>query len=632
MSISQPMGQPLDKVTPIPIEHYEAGDIILGYLKELEVEYVFGLPGGAIEPIFNALARSAASDGPQAIIARHEAGAVFMADGYARESGKLGVCIATSGPGATNMITGVASAYQDRTPILVITGQSALDTFGSHASQESSCTAIDTVAIFKHCAVYSSLVSHPDQLACKLVAAITAAYQHQRPAHLSIPLDIARSKYKTPPNRRLLPPFITHSNILDIEMTESLSKLLHTACNPVFVIGEGCKEAIGSIISYCEQSGASIVTTPQGKGLVNPYHPNFYGVCGLAGHEAATHLLNSTEVDLIVIVGSALDQLAICGWQPNNPGSHKIVHVDSNIDHFSRSQYATLNVTGNIKLVFDYLRKLINTINLSLVQKNCPAIKRENKPIPFERRRIERRKQNTLPLHDQRNNERRNTTTLTTPLSRNFRLDEELKYLDDGSPLKPQRIMHELSRRTSDGTRFLADIGNSFLWAIHYLNPCHKTNTNNFNYLYMGMGFASMAWSIAAAIGIALANPKKPVICIIGDGSMLMSAHELTVAVQCNLPIVYIVLNDQAYGTCKHGQKLAGAESIGTDLPPVDFALYAKSIGANGITVKSLDEYNVIDFPKLHKASQPTLIDVHIDTTESPPLSERLKILASGRN
>ena len=627
MSTHQLLGQLLDTKIPASIEQYEAGDIILDYLSELGVEYVFGIPGGAIEPLYNALARSIAKNGPKAIVARHEAGAVFMADGYARASGKLGVCIATSGPGATNMITGVASAYQDRTPMLVITGQTPIDKFGSQAVQESSCTAIDTVAIFKHCTFYSSLISHPDQLERKLIAAIAAAYQHQRPVHLSIPLDIARSKFPTPPNRRLFPPFIHRSTAFDTEMANNLAKKLDTSSQPVFVIGEDCSEAIPSILSYCERNGTSIVATPQGKGLINPYHPNFYGVCGLAGHDTATQLLISKTTDLIVIIGGGLDQQSIYGWQPSDPTTYKTVYIGSSLNHFNYSQYANINVMGNIKSIFEHLNTPKN--NIASISAHHHGKKNINKAIPFERRRANRRKQKVYSINEKRVEGCRKSSTLT-PLSRNFRLQDELKHLDNTEPLKPQRIMHELSRRTPDNTRFLADIGNSFLWAIHYLNPCTITSGENSRYLYMGMGFASMAWSVAAAIGIAIANPKKPVICIVGDGAMLMSAHELTVAVQLELPVIYIVLNDQAYGTVKHGQKMSGAESIGSELPSVDFALYAKSIGANGVKVISLDDLSNINFAQLTTLRQPTLIDILIDTTESPPLSGRLEMLASG--
>ena len=151
---------------------FELGDLLIKYLEQLGVEYVFGIPGGAIEPMYNALARSERAGGPRAVIARHETGAAFMADGYSRHTGKLGVCCATTGPGATNLITGVASAYENNIPMLVITAQTALSTFGRGAFQESSCAGVNTVGLFEHCSRYNSLVSHVDQFEHKLAAAV----------------------------------------------------------------------------------------------------------------------------------------------------------------------------------------------------------------------------------------------------------------------------------------------------------------------------------------------------------------------------------------------------------------------------------------------------------------------------
>ena len=146
-----------------PAETYEVGDLLVSYLDYIGVDYVFGIPGGAIEPLYNALSRSAEKGGPRAIVARHETGAAFMADGYARNSGNLGVCCATAGPGATNLITGVASAYDNHSPLLVITAQTALENFGRNAAQESGDTGINTVAMFEPCTHYNTLVSHVNQ-------------------------------------------------------------------------------------------------------------------------------------------------------------------------------------------------------------------------------------------------------------------------------------------------------------------------------------------------------------------------------------------------------------------------------------------------------------------------------------
>lgn len=167
--------------TPWPIHESTTektlADLLIDYLAQLSVDFVFGIPGGAIEPLYNALALSMRNSGPRPILARHETGAAFMADGYYRQTGKLGVCCATTGPGATNLLTGVASAYENRIPLLVITAQTALSLFGKGAFQESSCTGINTVSLFGHCTRLSSLVSHPNQFEPKLINAVMTAFR-----------------------------------------------------------------------------------------------------------------------------------------------------------------------------------------------------------------------------------------------------------------------------------------------------------------------------------------------------------------------------------------------------------------------------------------------------------------------
>jgi len=150
--------------SPLIVPPQTVADLLVGYLEQCGIEYIFGVPGGAIEPLYNALARSRRRGGIRHILARHETGAAFMADGYARETGKIGVCCATSGPGATNLITGVACAYDNNIPLLAITGQPALPSFGKNPLQESSCTGINTLAMFRHCTRYNSLVSYPLQM------------------------------------------------------------------------------------------------------------------------------------------------------------------------------------------------------------------------------------------------------------------------------------------------------------------------------------------------------------------------------------------------------------------------------------------------------------------------------------
>lgn len=271
----------------------ENGDLILGYLKRLGIGRVFGIPGGSIEPFFNALARSERSGGPRVVIARHECGAAFMADGYARETGKLGVCCATAGPGATNLLTGVASAYADGIPMLVITAQTSLRQFGRGALQESSCTSINTLELFAHCTRYNTLVSHPEQLERKLLQAISYACSNQPgPVHLSIPVDVMRAPAQPPANASPLKAFLNYEMVPSHQAMNRLLRELALTQRITVVLGEGAAPAITNLLSVIESQGWLFVTTPRAKGLVDSYHPLYRGVFGFAGHQSAIQALD----------------------------------------------------------------------------------------------------------------------------------------------------------------------------------------------------------------------------------------------------------------------------------------------------------------------------------------------------
>lgn len=610
----------------------EASDLIVRYLEQIGVEYVFGVPGGAIEPFYNALARSERRGSIVPVVARHESGAAFMADGYARETGRLGVCCATTGPGATNLITGVASAYQDNTPMLVITAQTPLDSFGNGAVQESSCTGIDTVAMLQHCTRYNTLVSHLKQLERKLVAAITLAFQARGPVHLSIPLDLLRSPLEAsgrPVNIRSL----TRSpRTTDRERVELLARRIRSAGQIVIVIGEGCCDAMPAIIEFAESRGAIIVTTPQAKGLVDSYHPHYRGVCGLAGHRSATERLLHPSTDLVLVLGSGLDEQAAQGWLPSSKLDGKLVHIDSLARHFVRSQNADLHVCGDIETSFrDLLRELSagGATRLPPWDMGNQRLSCYPNVVTFDRRSRDRRDPAPVsdPGSERRRGERRSGNGM--PLfSRRFSLADESKYIGDSRPVKPQRLMYDLSRLFPPETRFLADIGNSFLWGIHYLHPWHPhTDRRPLDWFRTSMGFASMGWAIGAAIGTSLGNPRAPVVCIVGDGSYLMSGQELTAAIQHRLKVIFIILNDQMLGTVKHGQQLAHAEPVGYELPPVDYAAVARAMGVEAWTVRSPADFDDIDIAHLCRRQAPALIDVRIDGDEVPPLSERMQML-----
>lgn len=599
----------------------EAADLILRYLETLGIGYVFGVPGGAIEPLYNAQARSEARGGPRPIVARHECGAAFMADGYARETGKLGVCCATTGPGATNLITGVASAHQDNVPLLVLTAQTPLRTFGRGAVQESSCTEINTVEMLRHCTKYSSLVSHPDQLERKLAAAVMLAHQSPRGAvHLSIPLDLMRTPIASAEPRFDLHAATLAPQLVDEECVRRLAGRLASR-HPVFLIGDGCREGASDIVRVAERLSAHFLATPQGKGLVDARHPLYKGVFGLAGHDAAYEAIADPAVDLVVAAGTRFDEIASRCWDERHLLTERLVHVDDNARNFLFSPMAQLHVHGNIRTVFQQvLVRLDRTIG-AMGQACRELVAGAGSGIHPRRPsdHVDWRPKDGSPA---------SLSDLDPNLSL---LHDPQECLDASAPVKPQRLMHELSKRFPPGTRFLADIGNSFLWAIHYLHPRPGRGPDQTipaaGLVRFSMGFSSMGWSVGGAVGTALGCPGTPVVSIVGDGSMLMAGQELTVAVVHQLPVIYVVLNDAALGTVKHGQRMAGAEQVGFDLPEVDFCQMARAQGAAAYRIGRPEDFDRLDIEAICGRTGPTVLDVRIDPDEAPPLKTRLETL-----
>lgn len=574
-------------------------DLIIQYLEHLRIEFVFGVPGGAIEPLYDALARSSRRGGPRAIVARHEAGAAFMADGYARETGKIGVVCSTTGPGATNLITGVASAMADHIPMLVITAQTALPNFGQRALQDSSCTAINTVGMFRHCTRYNTLVSHPAQLERKLMAALSETQGPPAgPSHISIPVDILRSPTIQQPIQLQPDSLLRQHALIDIRALKQLSDLIGQAQRLVFFIGSEAGSAVSAILQLAELLNAPIVTTPAGKSWVSSFHPNYRGVFGFAGHDSARKALTAPDIDLVLAIGTRLDELESGRWDETALLNNKLVHIDVTAEAFVRSPMARLHVCGNLPCIFDYLVEQV-----------------------LEARRWGRQwrgDQKTLASIEQLNVE---ATPAIPAYPSSLSLLNPASLTDQSLPLKPQYLMQQLSQHCPSHTRFLVDAGNSWAWVTHYLH------NEGIGKQRIAMGFGAMAWSLGAAIGTALAAPNEPVVCIIGDGSYLMSAQELSVAVAERLAIVVVVLNDQALGMVKHGQRLGGAEAIGFELPTTNFALMAQALGAQGLRIEQPAELATLDWNALFQRPGPTLLDVIIDPEAIPPMGERMKTL-----
>ena len=588
---------------PQPVE---AADLLVAYLEQIGVEYVFGVPGGAIEPLYNAMARSQRRGGLRPVVARHEAGAVFMADGYARETGRLGVCCATSGPGSTNLITGMACARDNNIPLLAISGLPALPSFGRGALQESTSTGVNAFAMFYHCTRYNSLVSHPNQFERKLANALMTAYRPSGgPAHLAIPLDILRGAAPgATPAYDLAALFKQEPIMIDERAIQRLKDELQQFPRAVFLIGASCGGAIEAIMELADLTKALFITTPDAKGFVNPRHPAYCGVFGFGGHGSADALLASAP-DIVLAFGTGFSELISGGWC-NSLLNNRLVHIDNSVENLMRSPMARLHVRGHIRAVCECLTGLLKA--------DIPPGIGGVRELAGDVYKAE--------------------VTLQSPES----------YDSDATPIKPQRLMKTLSERCPPNTRFLADMGNSMVWTVHYLQPrdrraqhprshpvdqVRERRSGKANWLRVIMDFCPMCWSIGAAVGIALGNPDCPVVCITGDGAYLMSGQEITVAAMEHLTVIFVVLNDSALGMVKHGQRLAQAEPIGYELPQVDYCKLAEAMGIPGHVIRSPQELDNLDFGTILRRKGPTLLDVRIDGEEVPPMVLRMKTLGT---
>jgi acetolactate synthase-1/2/3 large subunit len=564
-------------------------DLIVEYLEQFGVEYVFGVPGSPLGPLFDALVRSKRRGGPCAVLARHEAGAAFIADGYARESGRIGVCCSTTGPGATNLITGVASAYAEQVPMLVITSQTRLPDFSFGSFQDSSRDGVDIMSMFGHCTRYNSMVTHPDQLEKKLAAALTTAMGNPKgPAHVSIPIDIFAAKVNGPATFKGLHALLTVSeaavdgSALD-RLHEEVKTVLRRSGKIAILAGHNCLGAGEEITRFAEVTAAEIVTTPRGKSAINPYHPLSRGVFGCAGHASARQALADDRVELILAVGTNLGEWSTSKWDPvlmNN----KLIHIHNDRSAFSRSPMARLHVQGSISTVFAELNERLKRDG----QTFCQA--KDFEPDALSR-------------------------VAYIPDGIKVRDPECCRPAAAGHLLKAPQVYYELIRRLPRETRFFIDNSNSVPWSIHYFFHSRPES------YHLSIEFATMAWAVGAAIGGAFADQSAPSVCIAGDGCYLMSGQEITVAVERQLPVLFVVLNDQSYGLIKHGHRIAGSEKVDYSIPPVDFAMMARATGADAHTIKEAKDFDTIDWQALALRRGPTLLNVLIDPEESPPLA-----------
>ncbi|MET0404129.1 MAG: thiamine pyrophosphate-binding protein [Cystobacter sp.] len=575
------------------VEDISVTDCVVAHLEAEQVDAVFGIPGGNIASFQQALRQHG---GIRFVIASHEGGAAFMADGYARATGKLGVCLVTAGPGATNALTGVASAHLDGVPLLAISGQVATDKFGLNAIQESTGThGVNTVEMFRQaCAASAGIV---DAQSFQRLLARMLRVVHGQPggaAHLSIPSNIARQRIRhaTLPTTRGM--FRARPSVAAPEDLDETFQLLRTARRPLILLGAGAREALASheeaFNAFVSEQAIPVATTLRGKGLFSERDPMSLGVLGLAGSRRAEAYLRE-GVDVLLVLGSRLGEWASRGFNKHLSAIDSVIQVDANATHIGQWLPVRLPIVADVGSVIP-----------GLVERG----RRSGPPVGD---RLRERWSRLVELREP-------PPAVRAPLA-------------EGT-VKPQQLMAELNASLRPDMDLYIDMGNCTGWASHLLRLTPPTR------VFFPCGLSSMGWSCGAVIGGKLGRPDRAAVAITGDGAFLMNGAELLTAARYRAGTVTLVLNDNYLGMVNHGEHAQDTtvplEDEFYGLGDPDLARFAESLGARAYTVDGPGQLQALLPEVLRRADelgQPQVIIARIDHREVPPYGDRFAAVAS---
>ncbi|MEW6220508.1 MAG: thiamine pyrophosphate-binding protein [Thermodesulfobacteriota bacterium] len=562
----------------------KTAELVVAMLEDIGVEYVFGVPGGAIEDLNCALYKRR---NIKPIVTKHEEGAAFMADGYARLSGRLGVCCATAGPGASNLITGIASAYADSIPVLTLTGQVATSVFGKGAIQETGSEGVTTSSIYRHFTRYSGLMMNEKRAEYMVQKAIrTALSERNRPVHLSLPADIMKRRVRKDSRCTIPEP----GRFFDRDGVRKAAARLLAAKRPVIIAGWGVVRSRGAeeLRKLAERLDIPVATSPKAKGVFPESHPLSLGVLGFAGSPVAKEYIVESEVDVMLAVGTSFNEMMTSGWDRRLEPSQCLIQIDIDFEEIGKNFDVCIRLLGDARTVLlelDYE-----------AQRQAEAA--GTKPAAGSSRGPE-----VAVLRLKHRDANR------SPEPRNGRYH-------------PQDLVEDIQKSFPADTIFFADCGNSMAWAIRHLVMERPYS------FYVSLGFASMGYAVAAPVGAKLAFPDRPIVALVGDGSFLMNGFEVATAVNYRVPVIWVVLNNAMLGMVYHGRRLFKKpipEGIPSQFQQVDFARVAEGLGARGIRVDWAGGITPDLVANILESGQPTVLDVHIDPEAVPPIHSRIQ-------
>ncbi len=531
---------------------------IVECLLEQGVNTVFGYPGGRILPLFDAIYDGAIRN----ILTVHEQGAIHAADGYARASGKVGVCIATSGPGATNLVTGLANAYLDSVPLVVITGQVSTDLIGNDAFQEVDITGI-TMPVTKHNFLIKDIASLPEIIR---FAFRIASSGRPGPVLIDIPSDIQTALFTFPQEdeqQNDKPRFQWELSDLGSKLIDKAVGVIEGAKQPVMIVGGGVVSsgAYEQVIALAEKINAPVVSTLMGLGVFSNKHPLFLGLTGMHGHKAANLAVHGADV--VIAIGSRFND-RVTGNKLKYAEGKIVIHIDVDPAELDKNVTTHIPLAGDVKQLVEMLHQRMQSLNYCLWWNMIQEWK------------------------------------------------ESFKTNHSGDVLSAPWMLKQVSEMT-EGKPFIfaTDVGQHQMWAAQNLNIGYPRS-----WITSG-GLGTMGFGLPSAIGAQLAVPTKRVIAIVGDGGMKMTGCELFTVASQKLPLITIIVDNSALGMVRQLQELFYKQRYSASLlpAPMDFVCFAKAFGIEGALATTQEEFTQAFYAAL-ASNSPQVIVVKIPTDQ----------------